>query len=59
MKATRSGTDIIQTLREHKCQPRILYPTKFSINIVVKTKVFNNKAKFTQYLSTNQHFKGY
>ena len=26
MKARRAWTDVIQTLREHKCQPRILYP---------------------------------
>jgi hypothetical protein len=25
MKARRSWTDVIQTIREHKCQPRILY----------------------------------
>jgi hypothetical protein len=24
MKARRSSTDVIQTLREHKCQPRLL-----------------------------------
>ena len=28
MKARRSWTDVIQTLREHKCQPRLLYPAK-------------------------------
>jgi hypothetical protein len=27
MKARRSWTDVIQTLREHKCQPRLPYPT--------------------------------
>jgi hypothetical protein len=53
MKARRSGTDVIQTLREHKCQPRLLYPTKLSITIDGETKVFHDKAKFTQYLSTN------
>jgi hypothetical protein len=26
MKARRSWTDVIQTLREHKCQPRLLNP---------------------------------
>jgi hypothetical protein len=30
MKARRSWTDVIQTLREHKCQPRLLYPTTTS-----------------------------
>ena len=33
MKARRSWTDVIQTLREHKCQPRLLYPAKLSIAI--------------------------
>jgi hypothetical protein len=28
MKARRSWADTIQTLREHKCQPRLLYPAK-------------------------------
>jgi hypothetical protein len=28
MKARRSWADVIQTLREHKCQPRQLYPAK-------------------------------
>ena len=28
MKARRSWTDVIQTLRENKCQPRLLYPAK-------------------------------
>jgi hypothetical protein len=30
-KARRSGTDVIWTLREHKCQPRLLYPAKLSL----------------------------
>jgi hypothetical protein len=53
MKARRSGTDVIQTLREHKCQPRLLYPAKLSITTDVETKVFQNKTKFTHYLSRN------
>jgi hypothetical protein len=28
MKARRAWTNVIQTLREHKCQPRLLYPAK-------------------------------
>jgi len=53
MKARRAWTDVIQTLREHKCQPRILYPAKLSITLDGETKVFHNKTKFTHYLSTN------
>jgi hypothetical protein len=52
MKVKRSWKDVIQTLREHKCQPRILYPA-VSITIDGETKVFHDKTKFTQYLSTN------
>ena len=53
MKARRSWTDVIQTLREHKCQPMLLYPAKLSITIDGETKIFQDKMKFTQYLSTN------
>ena len=53
MKATRSWTDVIQTIRENMCQPRLLYPAKLSITIDGEIKVFHDKTKFTQYLSTN------
>jgi hypothetical protein len=53
MKARRSWTDVIQTLREHKCQPRLLYAAKLSITIDGEIKVFHNKTEFTYYLSTN------
>ena len=33
IKARRSWTDVIQTLREHKCQPRLIYSAKLSIII--------------------------
>jgi hypothetical protein len=52
-KARRSWTDVIQILRGHKCQPRLLYPAKLSITIDGETKVFHNKTKFTHYLFTN------
>jgi hypothetical protein len=50
LKARISWTDVIQTLREHKCQPRLLYPAKLSITLDGETKVFHNRTKFTQYL---------
>jgi hypothetical protein len=43
MKARRSWTDVIQTLREHKCHPSLLYPAKLSITIDGKNKIFNAK----------------
>ena len=53
MKARISWEDVIQNLREQKCQPRLQYPAKLSITIDGETKVFHNKTKFTQHLSTN------
>jgi hypothetical protein len=43
MKARRSWGDVIQTLREHKCQPRLLYPAKLSISIDRENKIFHDK----------------
>jgi hypothetical protein len=53
MKARRSWTDVIQILREHKCQPSLLYLAILSIIIDRETKTFHNKTTFIQYLSTN------
>jgi hypothetical protein len=53
MKARRSWAGVIQTLREHKCQARLLYPAKLSITIDGETKIFHDKTKFTQCISTN------
>jgi hypothetical protein len=53
MKARRSWAYVIQTLREHKCQPRLLYPAKLSNMIDREKKIFHDKTKFTQYLSTS------
>jgi hypothetical protein len=53
MKARRSWTEVIQIIREHRCQSRLLYPAKLSITIDGENRVFNDKTKFTRYLSTN------
>jgi hypothetical protein len=53
MRARRSWTNVIQTLKEHKCQPRLLYPEKLSNTIAGENKVFHDKIKFTHYLSMN------
>jgi hypothetical protein len=53
VKARRSWADVIQTLREHKCHPRLLYLAKLSIIIDGETKEFHDKTQFRQYLSTN------
>ena len=53
MKARTCWTDVIKTLREHKCQPRILYPAELSITLDGETKVFHDRTKFTHYLCMN------
>jgi hypothetical protein len=53
MKVRRAWKDVIQTLREQKCQPRLLYPDKLSITLDGETKVFHDRTKFIHYLSTN------
>jgi hypothetical protein len=53
MKARRAWTEVMQTLREHKCQSRLLYPAKLSINIDGENKISQDKTKLRQYLSTN------
>jgi len=41
----------MQTIREQKCQPRLLYPAKFSTIIDGESKMLHDKTKFKQYLS--------
>ena len=38
MKARRSWIDVLQTLRDHGCQPKLLYPAMFSILLMDKTR---------------------
>jgi hypothetical protein len=53
VKARRAWAHIIQTLKEHKCQPTLLYPAKLLITIDGEIKIFNDKTQFTEYLSIN------
>jgi hypothetical protein len=53
MKARRTWSEVRQTTREHKCQPRLLYPAKLSINIDGENKTLQDKNKFKRYLPTN------
>ena len=46
----RSWAELIQTLKEHKWQPRLLYPAKFSINIKGGTKIFHDKKNYKIFL---------
>ena len=52
LKARRSWTDILWTLRDHRCQSRLL-DSKLSIIIDEERKAFHDKIKFNQCLPTN------
>jgi hypothetical protein len=49
-----SRHNVMQILREHKCQPRLLYPAKLSNIIDGKTKIFQDKIKFKHCISIIQ-----
>jgi hypothetical protein len=53
LKARRAWAEVLQTLREHRCQHRLLHPANFSVTIGGEIKIFHNKTKFKQYLPTN------
>ena len=52
MKARRSWSSIMQTLRDSRCQPRLLCPAKLSITIEGQNKIFHDKTRFNHYLAT-------
>lgn len=53
IKARWSWKDILQTLNDHKCQTRLQQPEKLPITRDRENKIFYNKSKSKQYLSTN------
>jgi hypothetical protein len=42
LKARRFCRDVMQTLRDHRCHPRLLYPAKFSITIDGETNILQS-----------------
>jgi hypothetical protein len=59
LKARRAWADVLQTIRDHRCQPRLLYPAKLLIITDGEHKIFHDKIKFKQYLSTPQPYRRY
>lgn len=53
LKARRTQPAMLQTVRDHRCQPRILYLAKLSMAIDRKNKILHDKVKLKQYLSKN------
>jgi hypothetical protein len=53
LKVKRAQTDTLQTIRDHRCWSRLLYPTKLKITTDGENKTIHNKTKFKQYISIN------
>jgi hypothetical protein len=51
-KAKRAGSEVFQALNENNFNPRILYPAKLSFKIDRAIKVFHDKQKLKQYMTT-------
>jgi hypothetical protein len=52
LKASRAWSEIFQTLNENNFYPGILYPAKLSFKIDGAIKVFHDKQKLKQYMTT-------
>jgi hypothetical protein len=53
LKARRAWSDVFKALKENNFSPRILYPAKLSFKIDGGIKVFHDKQKLKQYMTTN------
>jgi hypothetical protein len=56
-KARRAWSEVFRALNENSLNPRILYPAKLSFKIDGAIKVFHDKQKLTQYMTTSHHYK--
>jgi hypothetical protein len=52
LKARRAWSEVFQTLTENNFNPRILYPAKLSFKIDGVIKVFHDKQKLKQYMTS-------
>jgi hypothetical protein len=43
LKTRRDWADVLKSLSEHQCHPRLLYPAKLSITIDGENKIFQYK----------------
>jgi hypothetical protein len=43
LKARRAWANVLQTVKDHRCQHILLYPAKFSITIDAENRISNDK----------------
>jgi hypothetical protein len=55
LKARRALTEVFQALNENNFSPRVLCPTKLSFKIDGAIKIFHDKQKLQQYMTSNHH----
>jgi hypothetical protein len=53
MDTLKARGPVLHTLKDYRCQARLLYPAKLSSTIDGENKTFQAKTKFKHYLSTN------
>ena len=58
MKARRSWADVIQMLREHKCQPKLLYPENSQLPQMKKPRYSVAKPNLNNIFPQIQSYKG-
>jgi hypothetical protein len=51
-EARRAWSEVFQTLNENTFNPKIFYPAKLSFKIDEAIKVFHDKQKLKQYMTT-------
>jgi hypothetical protein len=52
LKARRAWNEVLQALSENNFKPRILYQEKLSFKIEGEIKIFHDKQKLKQYMTT-------
>jgi hypothetical protein len=52
LKARRAWSKVLKALNENNFNPRILYPAKLSFKINGAIKIFHNRQKLKQYMTT-------
>ena len=57
MKARRSWINVLQKLRDQGLQPRLLYPAMLAFTIDGESKIFQDKNRFKEYVTTNPALK--
>ena len=59
MKARRSWIDVLQTIRDHGCKPRLLYPAYLYVAMDEENKIFHYKTDLNNMYPQNLSYRKY